>query len=115
MYGNNYHSPRDKELAQSDGVDSYLVTPSGLLLKYNLKKDKETTISTKMPSDPLDPDRENKNDFNDGPKDEPTERFSDLMKRKFQYENEEQPVFDDRRKEQKSKEGRQLDSFNEIK
>jgi len=58
-YANNEFSPRDKTNAEKRGVDNYVTTPDGSLLRYDVKTDKVTVESTKMPSDPKDPDRKN--------------------------------------------------------
>ncbi len=58
-YDNNNFSLTDKENAEKRGVDNNVVTPDGSLKKYDVKTNKETVISTSMPSDPKDPNRKN--------------------------------------------------------
>jgi RHS repeat-associated protein len=44
---------------QSNKIDGYVVTPNGSLLKYDLKYNFVTRVSSLMPSDPKDPTRKN--------------------------------------------------------
>ncbi|MDV3954745.1 hypothetical protein CMT74_02505 [Elizabethkingia anophelis] len=39
---------------------TYVITPNGSLKNYDVSSNTEKTVTTKLPSDPNDPDRKNK-------------------------------------------------------
>ncbi len=51
--------PGDIDTYKSAGVDGYVATPNGSLLKYDVKTDKVSVVNTDQPSDPKDPGRKN--------------------------------------------------------
>jgi len=79
--GNDEFSEPDKEGNDNDKINGYLATPSGTLQKYDPTTKNVTTISTDLPSDPKDPNRQNSVDYKNLPKDEPTYNAWDWIKR----------------------------------
>ena len=59
QYDNNNFSSTDEADNRKTGLTGYLTTPNGSFEKYDPKTNKQTTISTDLPSDPKDPDRKN--------------------------------------------------------
>jgi RHS repeat-associated protein len=79
--GNDEFSDPDKDTNDNDNIIGYLATPSGTLQKYDPTTKNITTISTDIPSDPNDPDRQNTVDYKNLPKNEPTYTMWDWVKR----------------------------------
>jgi RHS repeat-associated protein len=71
-YDNNNFSGTDASDNRRTGLTGYLTTPDGSLKKYDPKKNFQVTISTDLPSDPKDPNRQNKIDATKMPGGEPT-------------------------------------------
>jgi len=61
---NSPEMPSDIGTANKEKLTLYVATPSGSLQKYDPATGKISVISTKMPSDPQDPNKLNKNDAN---------------------------------------------------
>lgn len=80
-YANNVFSPADISNAKSQGVDSYVATPNGSLQKFDNSTGTTTTVSTAIPSDPVDPARVNTVNPAPLPKNEPTYGTGDWIKR----------------------------------
>ncbi|MDH5032343.1 DUF4329 domain-containing protein [Chryseobacterium cucumeris] len=61
-YNNNNFSGSngDKGYAEYYNLDIFVATPNGSLKYYDVSSDTEKTITTKLPSDPSDPTRQNK-------------------------------------------------------
>lgn len=57
--GNRHSSEGDLNVYNIECVDGYVATPNGSLKKYDYSSGRISTISTKIPSDPLDPTRQN--------------------------------------------------------
>jgi RHS repeat-associated protein len=75
----NEVSEEDKKGNRKDKINGYVVTPAGLLFKYNVKTNKVRVLSTEMPNDPKDPQSPKKKEENpaDKPKDNTTEPLSE--------------------------------------
>ncbi|ANH83184.1 hypothetical protein A8C56_21335 [Niabella ginsenosidivorans] len=81
QYENNVFSTTDIDNAQLQGVDSYVATPNGTLQKFKKSTGAISVISTAIPSDPRDPDRQNSVNPATLPKNEPTYNTWDWIKR----------------------------------
>lgn len=57
--GNRHSSGGDLNVYNLECVDGYVATPNGSLKKYDYSSGRISTISTQIPSDPLDPTRQN--------------------------------------------------------
>lgn len=71
-YDNDVPSPTDKKSSDKTGMDAYIATPKGELLKYNVKTKQTIIIDKNIPSDKNHPNRSNKIDSDKLPKNEPT-------------------------------------------
>jgi RHS repeat-associated protein len=62
-YKNNEFSGQngDKGYAEYHDLDIFVSTPNGSLKYYDVSSNSEKTVTTKLPSDPNDPDRQNTN------------------------------------------------------
>jgi hypothetical protein len=69
--GNDIPSPDDKRGAKLSGMDAYISTPKGELIKYDPSTQKTTVIDSNIPSDKNHPNRTNNIDSNKLPKNEP--------------------------------------------
>jgi hypothetical protein len=58
-YINDEISKQDTYGNQKKKIDGYVTTPDGSLIKYDVDKDEPNVISTDLPSDPNDPNRQN--------------------------------------------------------
>lgn len=56
----NAFSSADKAYNKKENRMGYLATPSGTLLEHNPQKDEIIVVSKELPSDPKDPNRQNK-------------------------------------------------------
>jgi RHS repeat-associated protein len=79
-YDNNNFSGSDAVDNRRTGLTGFLTTPDGSLKKYDPKKNVQTTVGTDMPSDPTDPNRQNKIDATKMPGGEPTVASENLKK-----------------------------------
>ena len=59
-YDDNHFSEADKKDNSKKGINGYLASPNGFLQEYNTLTEKVSIISRNLPSDPKDPDRQNK-------------------------------------------------------
>ncbi|MCK7560235.1 DUF4329 domain-containing protein [Chitinophaga sedimenti] len=81
-YESNEFSDTDTEGNDRDKIDGYVSTPGGFLLKYSHKSKDVSILSSDLPSDPEDPERQNTVDYKELPKNEPTSNmFWDFIKR----------------------------------
>jgi RHS repeat-associated protein len=71
-YANDVPSPKDMEGAELFGMDAYISTPKGELLKYNVNTNQTIILDKNIPSDKNHPNRSNKIDSDKLPKNEPT-------------------------------------------
>jgi len=71
-YDNDNPSPADKKGAELVGMDAYIATPKGELLKYNEKTNQTVILDKDIPSDKNHPNRSNNIDSDKLPKNEPT-------------------------------------------
>ncbi len=69
-YDDNLFSEVDKKGNNKKGINGYLASPNGLLQEYDTSTEKVSIISRNLPSDPKDPNRQNKKN----PVDIPAER-----------------------------------------
>jgi uncharacterized protein RhaS with RHS repeats len=71
-YDNDNPSPADKKGAELVGMDAYISTPKGELLKYNVETNQTIILDKDIPSDKNHPNRSNNIDSDKLPKNEPT-------------------------------------------
>jgi len=71
-YDNDNPSPSDKNAAEVVGMDAYISTPKGELLKYNVETNQTVILDKDIPSDKNHPNRSNNIDSDKLPKNEPT-------------------------------------------
>lgn len=75
-YDNNEFSPQDKSDNERTGLDGYVVTPDGSLKLYDPNTmsptDTGSVVTTNLPSDPNDPNRQNTNAPTTNPSPVPT-------------------------------------------
>lgn len=68
QYENNKFSKQDKRDNDKNKIDGYVTTCDGSLKKYDLKTKKGSVLGTDLQSDIKDPQRKNKNDSADVPR-----------------------------------------------
>jgi RHS repeat-associated protein len=78
-YLNDIPSPADKKGAERIGMDAYISTPKGELIKYDYKTNSTFLMDMNIPSDKNHPSRSNKIDSDKLPKNEPTRGTSRII------------------------------------